>query len=476
MSEEEGAGMIDDLVARHRQVLDESRPDMARRRRPGQLTARERIERILDPGSTWLESGALAQPVGSPGSAPADAVVVGMGSIHGRTSVVVSFDYTAVGGSQGMNNHAKTLRAMWLARRHDAPLYLLVEGGGARATEIGMEAGARVYGDFGELARLSGRVPIVGLALGRAFAGHGIFLGECDAVVATADAAMGIAGPPLIKASTGQDLTPEEVGAASIHEACGAVERVAVDDEEALALARAYMAYPVVPVVPHTERRSGLAEELRGLAGDPAPRDVRRIVSLVADEGSLFELRETWETGVVTTFARLAGRAIGMVATGADGGSLTAGACDKIARFVRLCGAYGMPIVLLLDATAFPTPRDARGQALFRHAARLPLALHEARVPVVTVITGPVSGAAQVALAGIGRFLEGPPHVVWPTASMRGLGIPASGGSAGSAYDMAAAYLTDDVIDPGRTRDVVSQFLQSCPATPPGQSTAIEPW
>jgi acetyl-CoA carboxylase carboxyltransferase component len=469
--------MIEELIARHAAVLDEQRPDaVAKQHAKGQLTARERIALLLDDGEELIESGSLAEPANRSLRAPADAVVIGLGQVHGRTSVVVSFDYTVLGGTQGVNNHAKSSRAALLAERYQAPLYMLAEGGGARTQEMSSFRTANSSGDFEWLARLSGRVPLIGVALGRAFAGHAIFLGECDAIIATERSAVGVAGPPLVKAATGHNYTPEEIGGARIHEAAGAAERIVIEDADAIAEARAYGAYFVQPVRPYRENRPGLGAELRQQAERGPGRSMRRIIELVADAGSLFELRPTWSTNVITTLARLEGRSVGIIATDpqVNGGALTATGCDKIARFTAVCNAFGLPLLTFVDTVGPTRAADASGSALFRHAARVPIATSRVRVPAATFLIGQVGGVAQVLLGGFGRFLDGPMHFMWPGAQLVGLGATAE---TGSPLAIAQGYDTDDVIDPARTREVAARVLAAAPPiSPSDQFSPIDPW
>ena len=481
VQETEGAGPvgIDELRWRHEAVLDAQRPvTVAKQRARHELTARERISLLLDEGEALLESGALVRPADPDFEAAADGVVIGLGRVHGRLSVVVACDYTVLGGTHGQNNLAKLSRAMVLAGRYDAPLFILAEGGGARTQELNLPKGANTLGVFEQLARLSGRVPLIGVALGRVFAGHAILLGECDTIIATERSAIGVAGPPLVKASTGEDLTPEELGGARIHEVAGAAERIAADDAEAIELARSYSDFFARPAVDYQEERAGIADGLRALAFGEEPRDTPRLIELVADAGSLFELRPTWSTEVITTLARMGGRSVGIVATNASvgGGALTAPGCDKIARFVALCDAFALPILLLVDTVGTAGGPQARGQALFRHAARIPIAFSDVRVPVVTFLIGRVGGVTQALLGGFGRFLEGPPHFMWPTAKVEGLGVgPVD--PAGSPLRVAEQYVTDDVIDPGDTRRIALHLLAATPPVAARHALGpIDPW
>ncbi|GAY10864.1 carboxyl transferase domain-containing protein [Pseudonocardia sp. N23] len=468
---------IDELAACTADVLDPQRPDaVAKQHAKGRLTARERVTLLLDENAEFIESGALVEPANPALHGPADAVVVGLGHVHGRTSVVISYDYTVLGGTQGINSHAKTSRAVLLADRHDAPVFLLSEGGGARAQEMSWARLSKSSGDFEGLARLSGRVPLVGLALGRAFAGHAILLGECDVIIATEGSAIGVAGPPLVKAATGLEYTPEEIGGVHIHEAAGAAERIVRTDADAIGEARAYGSYFIRPVVPYVEGRASVGADLRRVAEQAGPRPMRLIMENLADEGSLFELRPTWAPNAITSLARLDGRAIGIIATDprVDGGGLTADGCDKTARFMALCNAFGLPLLTLVDSTGPVPVGRAAGTALFRHAARIASATSRIRVPSMTVIVGQVGGVAQVLFGGFGRFLGGPIQVMWPSARVVGLGAT---GDQSSPLAVARTFGTDDVIDPARTRDLATAILTRGPVLPPTQELSpIDPW
>jgi len=470
---------VEEVEARHEAVLDAARPDaVAKQRRRGMLTARERIALLLDDGETLLEYGGLARPAHPDLEAPADAVVVGTGRVHGRVSVVVSFDYTVLGASQGVNNHAKTTRAAVLARQLGAPLFMLTEGGGGRAQEVVADffVGGVGLGDFHQIALLSGQVPLIGVALGRAFAGHAIFLGESDVIIATKSATIGVAGPPLVKASTGQEFTPEQIGGWEIHERAGGVDSIVDDDAAAIAAARRYAHFFVEPLVAFERGDEGAVREgLRRLVPEcGGAYESRQLVELVADPGApSFELRPTWAASVATVLARIGGRAVGLVASNpavADG-ALDANAADKVSRFVYLCDAFGLPLVFLVDTPGFAG--DGR-QALVRHAARIPIALSTVRVPLVTVVVGRAHGLTQTLLGG-GPW-DPQYHALWPGASYRGLGL-AEGDPRGTAFAIAEQFQSDDVIDPGMTRDLLLEVLGRAPLQGVReQHHFVDPW
>ncbi len=463
-------GLLADAVDRNEAVLDSRRPDaVAKQHAKGALTARERIALLLDEGESFVEYGALAQPVNRDLEGPADGVVIGFGRVHGRISAFFSYDYTVLGASQGRNSHAKTSRAMELARQLDCPIYLITEGAGARTQELSMYRGASRANDFSTLARMSGRVPIVGMGFGRAFAGQAIFLGEADVIIAVESAAIGIAGPPLVKASTGQDFTPEEIGGARIHEASGAAELIVADDAAAIAAGRAYAHYMVEPLVafePESLEAGALELGELALATAAGPLQMRRVIDLVADPGTLFELRATWCMSVRTVLGRIGGRSIGIVATDpcCDGGVLTADACDKIARFVYLCDAFGLPLVFFVDTEGIEGGIEALSGALPRHAARIPIALSTVRVPICTFVVGRCPGIAQLLIGGVG-MMDLFYYAMWPTARLEGLGIRRED-DVGVALTVAERFGADEVLDPGLTRRRLLDVIAAAPVVP----------
>lgn len=465
----------EDLSLRHERVLDAMRPEaVAKQHARGQLTARERIALLLDEGEELWESGALAVPADDSLTAPADGLVVGIGHVQGRRSMIVSCDYTSLGGSLGITSHAKLTRAMYLAERHRLPVFALVEGGGARAQEYRSLPSLRPAAAFGTMARLSGVVPLVGLALGRAFAGHAILLGECDTVIATETAALGIAGPPLVKASTGQDLTPEQIGAAWMHAESGGVECLVKDDVAAIAAAREYARYFTRRFVAGEGSEATAHDALREIAARPGPVDVHRVSALVADPGSMLELRAAWSRQTTTALARIGGHTVGITAVGptgdADSAVLSRDDCDKIARFASLCDAFAIPRLDVIGSVRAAADTDGPDTALFRHASRL-IRTDDARAAIVCLV-GRLDGVAQLLLGRFGDFLSGPTHVMWPGASLRGLGASPESG----AFRVAEQYATDDVIDPGSTRELAVRAIDVARESPRGDPHHVAVW
>jgi acetyl-CoA carboxylase carboxyltransferase component len=472
---------------RHDALLDAARPEaVLRQRKRGALTARERIALLLDEGSEFLEYGSLARPMLPGLEAPAEGVVVGTGPVHGCTVAVISYDYTALAGSQGPRGHQKLDRLLGVATARRCPVVVISEGAGARTQEMAVE---RPHpDDFRKLARLSGRVPLVGVAPGRAFAGHANLLGMTDVIIARRDAAMGIAGPPLVKAAMGVDVSAEEIGATEIHERAGTVDIAVDDDEAALDAARHYLWLLLEPTLPGFEPDDpSVGEALRTIV--PAnPRqafDARRLVELMADPQTSIELRPLFGSAGITALGRIGGRSVGIVANNPmwQAGAIDRDAADKMTRFIKLCDTFGLPLVFLCDSPGFLVGVQAEQQALIRHSSRMLLALAAIRVPVVSVVVRRAYGLAYLAMGA----LSWDPllHVVWPTAEFGAMGlrgassITASASSAragltegevlaeleefGGAFRLAERLQTDDVIDPGDTRRVLINALADAP-------------
>jgi acetyl-CoA carboxylase carboxyltransferase component len=491
---------VDLVAARHEAILDGGRPEaVEQQHRRGSLTARERIAALLDPGAGFLEYGALAQPP-TPGlDAPAEGVVVGTGPIHGHTVAVVSYDRTALGGSQGPQGHQKLDRIFTVATAHQCPVVLILEGGGARSQEMAIP---RPHpDDFRKLARLSGRVPLVAVVPGRAFAGHANLAGMADVIVARRDAALGIAGPPLVKYAVGAELTPEQIGPISLHESVGTVDIAVDDDHAALEVARDYLDLLLEPELPFEWAEDpAVVEELRTIVPENPRRafDARRLIELLADPHTPLELRPAFGGAALTSLARIDGRTVGVVANNSmvGAGAIDRDAADKIARFVRLCDTFGVPLVFLCDSPGFLVGPEAEQQALVRHSARILLALAGARVPLLSVVVRRAYGLAYMAMGS----LSWDPlfHAVWPTAEygamgLRGASAITSGSSTadssseddilgelqqfGSAFRMAERLQTDDVIDPGTTRHLLAEALAGAPRfTTEERWSQLDPW
>ena len=227
------------------------------------------------------------------------------------------------------------------------------------------------------------------------------------------------------------------------------------------------MVEPFVAFEPESLEAGALELGELALATVAGPLQMRRVIDLVADPGTLFELRATWCMSVRTVLGRIGGRSIGIVATDpcCDRGVLTADACDKIARFVYLCDAFGLPLVFIVDTEGIEGGIEGLSGALPRHAARIPLALSTVRVPICTFVVGRCPGIAQLLIGGVGRMMDLFYYAMWPTARLEGLGIRRED-DVGVALTVAERFGVDEVLDPGLTRRRLLDVIAAAPVVP----------
>ena len=499
-AEEEIREDLAEVIRRHEIGLDAARPQaVARRRATGRRTARENIADLCDPG-TFTEYGALviaAQRRRRPVEelierTPADGLVAGIGEINGRQAVVMSYDYMVLAGTQGAMNHLKKDRIFELAARRRLPVVLFAEGGGGRPgdTDTPTVSGLDTMA-FHLFARLSGQVPLVGIAAGRCFAGNAALLGCCDVVIATADANIGMGGPAMIEGGGLGSYTPEQIGPISVQVPNGVVDLPVADEAEAVAVARRYLSYFQGPApqwdAPDQRRlRSLIPQDRRRVY------DVRAVIETLADTGSVLELRKGFGAGIITALVRIEGRPYGLIANNPAhlGGAIDRDAADKAARFLQLCDAHGLPVVSLCDTPGFMVGPDAEQTATVRHFSRLFVTGAHLRVPICMVILRKAYGLGAQAMAG-GSLRVPLATVAWPTGELGGMGLEgavrlgfrreleaiadpaerqatfdalvAAAYEQGKALNAATVFEIDDVIDPADTRRWITTALRDVP-------------
>ncbi len=496
---------------RHTLGLDDARPDaVARRRRTDHRTARENVSDLCDADS-FVEYGPLVIAAQRQRRdlddlirrTPADGLVAGIGRVNGdlfsvaeSRCVVMSYDYTVLAGTQGFKNHEKKDRMFLLAEKWRLPLVFFTEGGGGRPgdTDGAPPAGLHVEA-FHFFARLSGLVPLVGIASGRCFAGNAALLGCCDVVIATADSTIGMGGPAMIEGGGLGVFRPEEVGPMAVQRANGVVD-VAVDDEaEAVRVAKKYLSY-------FQGRTDGwsCADQRRLRMAVPENRlrvyDVREVVDLLADTGSVLELRRDFGPGVVTALIRVEGRPLGLIANNPRhlAGAIDSDGADKAARFMQLCDAHDLPILVLCDTPGMMVGPEIEKTALVRHCCRLFVTGASVEVPIFTIVLRKAYGLGAQAMAG-GSFRTPMFTVAWPTGEFGGMGLEgfvklgyrkeleavADAGARkalfdemvaqayehGKALNTASHFEFDDVIDPFDSRRWIVAGLDNLPPRPP---------
>ncbi|MER6357229.1 carboxyl transferase domain-containing protein [Streptomyces sp. NPDC001634] len=486
-----------EVIRRHAFGLDEHRPEaVAKRHGIGRRTARENIEDLCDEES-FTEFGALAIAAQRRRrsledlirATPADGMVTGTGRINGTPCVAMSYDYTVLAGTQGLQNHRKTDRMLQIAEERRLPVVLFAEGGGGRPgdTDTTSVAGLDVT-TFHRMGRLSGLVPLVGIASGRCFAGNAALLGCCDVVIATPDATIGMGGPAMIEGGGLGVYRPEEVGPLSVQAPGGVVDIEAADDAEAVEVARRYLSYFRGP---RTTWEAPDQRLLRHAVPENRRRayDVRTVIGALADTGSLLELRRAFGVGVLTCLLRIEGRPMGLIANNPAhlGGAVDRDAADKAARFLQLCDAFGLPVVSLCDTPGFMVGPDAERTATVRHFARLFVTGANLRVPLVSLVLRKAYGLGAMAMMG-GSTRAPLATAAWPTGEFGGMGLegavrlgfrkeleaipdPAERARAfearvaemyehGKAVNAAAALEIDAVIDPATSRGWIRAALE----------------
>ena len=496
-----------EMLARQAFTLDENRPDaVERRRNTNQRTARENIAALVDHDS-FIEYGSLALAAQRARrthddlvrNTPADGVVAGFGTVNGKhfgadlaRCMVIVYDYTVLAGTQGQRNHKKQDRMFKLAEEMRTPVVLFAEGGGGRPgdTERLGVTGLDVP-TFGQFAKLSGLVPLVGVVSGRCFAGNAALLGCCDVIIATNDTTLGMGGPAMIEGGGLGVYKAEEVGPVSVQVPNGVIDVLVEDEIEAVDAAKRYLSYFQGPINDWSAPDQRL---LRRTIPENRLRvyDIRSVIETLADHGSVLELRPQFGIGIVTALVRIEGRPFGLLANNPKhlGGAIDADAGDKAARFLQLCDAFDIPIVSLCDTPGFMVGPEAEKTALVRHVSRMFVTAASMTVPYFTVVLRKGYGLGAQAMAG-GGFHAQNFTISWPTGEFGGMGFEgavrlgyrkemeaiadpisrdkffkemvAKFYETGKAINIASVLEIDQVIDPVETRDWIVKGLRSAP-------------
>jgi acetyl-CoA carboxylase carboxyltransferase component len=471
---------------------------LERQRAGGRLDARARIARLLD-SDTFVELGTLVGSVhrGVTPPAPADGLVAGHGLIDGRPVLVAAEDFTVMGGSIGHGTTAKRQRLAALAIQERVPLVVLLEGAGER-TQNAFERRGRSPNDLQALADLSGLAPTVCVVMG-ASAGHGALTAPLmDFVVMVEGAALFSAGPPLVEASMGEEVTKDELGGTAVHTAAsGVAHNAAADDGAALDLARRYLSYlpsnawehpPAAPASAGSARRA-VPELADLLPADPRQGyDMRAVLDVVLDEGSLLEIEPAFARTVVTGFARLGGDAVAVVANqpAVKAGSIDAEGADKAAHFLGVADAFHLPVVFVADNPGVLAGSASERAGILRHAARMFAAQHRVRAPKLHVTLRKAYGFGSSLMAmnpfddqTVTLALPGTRLGAMPAASgAEAAGLEADAKAVlehaelGGAYSSADTMGYDEVVAPAELRDALLDALRLTSAR---RRRAVEP-
>jgi acetyl-CoA/propionyl-CoA carboxylase carboxyl transferase subunit len=427
---------IEELRKRRGALLDGSRKDAVRKQHEkGKLTARERVELLVDRDS-FQETDPFAvhrsHDFGIERNRPAgDGVITGYGTVDGRRVFVASQDFTVFGGSLGEIHAQKICKVQDLAMSTGAPFIQINDSGGARIQEGAASLAGYGY-VFERNVRASGVIPQISVVMGPCAGGAVYSPAITDFTFMVRETShMFITGPDVIKAVTGEEVTFEELGGAMTHASrSGVASFVSQDEEECLAMVRHLLSYlpsnnlenaPAFAPVDDPDRRDeGLTHVIPDSAREPY--DMHEVIRRIVDDGDFFEVFPFWAMNVVTGFARLDGRAVGVVANQPKvlAGTLNIDASEKAARFVRTCDAFNIPIVTFVDVPGFLPGADQEYQGIIRHGAKLLYAFTEATVPRLTVITRKAYGGAYLVMNS--KHLRADVSFAWPTAEIAVMG------------------------------------------------------
>ncbi len=400
------------------------------------LTARERLDLLIDEG-TFVELGIHGRPHFSQRAmdgkeAPADGVVTGYGKVDGRLVAVAAYDFTVMAGSMGMTGELKVTRLRDLALTKRIPIVWLLDSAGARI----QEAVGSLFAGSGHLFReevvMSGVIPQVAALMGPCAAGTAYIPGLADFVpMVKGRGSMALAGPHLVRAAIGEDVTQEELGGSRVHcRKSGVGDLEVADDQECIERIKQYLSYfpsnceqapPVVATEDPIDR--GDEQLLDVLPGsNRKPYDMYEVIRRIVDDGVYFDIKPQFARTIITCLARFGGRSAGIIANQPKqlGGILDNDSADKAARFINLCNAYGIPLVYLMDVPGFMVGTKVEQAGIIRHGAKMLYATANATVPKVTVVLRKAYGAGYYVMCG--RAYEPDLIVAWPSAEISVMG------------------------------------------------------
>lgn len=480
--------------------------EVARQHKAGKLTARERINLLFDKG-TFVEIGILghhqsAHPDMQGRSTPADGCVTGYGKIEGRMVVCAAYDFTVMAGSIGYVQERKVGRLREIALCDRIPMVWLLDSAGARIQELAGSQFAESGKLFYDQVRMSGVVPQVAAMMGPCAAGTAYIPALADFVpMVKGTSSMALAGPPLVKAVIGEEISMEDLGGSKIHcEVSGVGDLEAADDRECIKVIREYLGYfPQNCDEKPPRRMAGSAgdefeeeaddhvdESILGVLPESAkrPYDMHEVVKRLVDHGRFLEIKPAFARNIIIGLGRFCGDAMGIVANQplVMGGVLDVDSADKAARFIHLCDAFNIPLLFLQDVPGFMVGSKVERQGIIRHGAKMLFAVSQASVPKLTVVVRKAYGAGYYVMCGKGYEPDG--IVAWPTAEISLMGaegavniifrkeIEASKDSEKTRRELvdryqneislekaaAGAYI-DDIIDPRETKRWIVKTL-----------------
>ncbi|HEY3384648.1 MAG TPA: carboxyl transferase domain-containing protein [Vicinamibacterales bacterium] len=492
-------GKIKDLEKRRDALMLGGGTDrIEKQHRAGKLSARERIDALVDPGS-FQESGLFARHRATLfGMAdkefPADGVVTGSASIGGRLVHLASQDFTVSGGAAGEVHSTKIAETMEMSLKTGSPFVFVNDSGGARVQE-GIDSLSGYGKVFYTNTKLSGAVPQISLICGPCAGGAAYSPALTDFIVQTRQAQMFITGPQVIKQVTGEVVTADQLGGADAHMThSGVVHLVANDDHEAIFLCKKLLSFMPNnnledPPVLQSDGNVDPNPELNKIvpAEGKQAYDVRRVITSVVDHADFLEIQPGFAPNIVIGFARVTGRPIGVVANQPAylAGALDINASNKASRFIRFCNAFNIPLVTFVDVPGFLPGVQQEYGGIIRHGAKMLFAYSATTVPKITIILRKAYGGAYLAMCG--KDLGADRVYAWPTAEVAVMGAEGAAeivfrseidkaedkvtrrkalieeyrSHFANPYVAAGRRLVDDIINPSETRKFLAQSLES---------------
>ncbi len=475
------AAKIADHRQKYQQAVGDRDAAAAEKQHPrGKMTARERITNLVDPGS-FVEFDKYVRhrthAFGMEKNRPfGDAVVTGVGEIHGRPVVVYSQDFTTFGGSLGEVAGEKIVKAMEFALKTGVPVIGILDSGGARIQE-----GVVALSQYAKIFRLntqcSGVIPQISIVMGPA-AGGAVYSPALTDFVIMVDKSshMFVTGPDVIKTVTGEEVGFEELGGARTHnQTSGVSHYLASDEHDAIDYARALIGYLpdnnlAEPPIYDTETAYEITDADRKLNtvipdSPNQPYDMKVVIEAILDAGDFLEVQPLFAPNILIGFGRVEGRTVGIIANQPNqmAGTLNIDASEKAARFVRLCDSFSIPIITLVDVPGYLPGTDQEYNGVIRRGAKLLYAYAEATVPLVTIITRKAYGGAYIVMGS--KQMGADFNIAWPTAEIAVMG---GQGAINILYrrEIAAAAERGEDVEALRaellenyTADVTSPFL-----------------
>lgn len=492
--------LVDELLARREHnTLGGGEEKIAKQHARGKLTARERLDLLIDDG-TWVELGLHGRPHFSQHAlkdvdAPADGVITGYGKINGRMACVGAYDFTVMAGSMGLTGEIKLARLRAMALNKRMPMIWLLDSAGARIQEA---VGSNFAGSghlFREQVTMSGVIPQIAAVMGPCAAGTAYIPALTDFLpMVKGQGSMALAGSHLVRAATGEEVTDEEIGGYKVHNRkSGVADMECDDDAHCIQAIKDYLSFmpqhcgEKTPIKATEDPVNRGAEELLTVLPESSrqPYDMYDLIKLIVDDGIYFDMKGKWAKSIITCFARMDGRSVGIVASQPKhlGGILDNDSADKSARFINLCDAFNIPLIYLQDVPGFMVGSKVEAEGIIRHGAKMLYATSRATVPKVTILVRKCYGAGYYVMNGSGY--EPDAIYAWPSAEVSVMGAEGAVNIIGRSiieaaedpeakraelleqaqslidiYMAAGNAMIDDVIDPRETRHHIIRALE----------------